>query len=262
MINERYVLVFDFETTGLPKESWKNYEIVKTYDTRKGIFMEPSNETDFPYAVQLCYILYDNVLNKEKIFNEIIRLPDGVGITPESESIHKISLEITQGKNRKVKNIRTGKYRKQFHLTIEEVLKRFMKDFRKADIIVAHNIQFDKNMLLVEMDRLRKRPEKKYNIFQEYIQEIYHSDKEFCTARNGANICKILAVNKFGKEYYKIPKLSVLYQYLFGKFPNDEKLHNALYDVVICLACFYKIRYDVNVREYNLKINNLLKEID
>ena len=56
--------------------------------------------------VQLSYILYDNVLNKEKIFNEIIRLPEGVQITPESESIHKISLEITQGKNRKVKNIK------------------------------------------------------------------------------------------------------------------------------------------------------------
>ena len=102
MINERYVLVFDFETTGLPRESWKNYEIVKTYDTRKGIFIEPSNEKDFPYAVQLSYILYDNVLNKEKIFNEIIRLPEGVGITPESESIHKISLESRIGQRTKI----------------------------------------------------------------------------------------------------------------------------------------------------------------
>ena len=72
---------------------------------------------------------------------------------------------MTQGKNRKVKNKRTGRFRMQYHLTIDEVLLKFMKDFEKADVIVSHNIQFDKNMLLVEMDRLRKLPEKKYSVF-------------------------------------------------------------------------------------------------
>jgi DNA polymerase III epsilon subunit-like protein len=257
-MNERFVLIFDFETTGLPKNNWEKYEIITTYNTSKGIIVNPSNEKDFPYAVQLSYILYDNLLHKSKIVDEIIRLPEGVEITPESLDIHKISLSMTQGKNRKVKNKRTGRFRKQYHLTIDEVLLKFMKDFEKADIIVSHNILFDKNMLLVEMDRLRNLPNKKYSIFEKYISEIYYNKKEFCTAINGRNTCKILSVNKLGKEYYKMPKLIVLYEYLFREKPDESKLHNALYDVLLCMRCFYKMKYNIDIIEYDNKIKELL----
>ena len=257
-MNERFVLIFDFVTTGLPKNGWEKYEIITTYSESKGIVVNPSNEKDFPYAVQLSYILYDNLLNKSKIVDEIIRLPEGVEITPESMYIHNISLSITQGKNKKVKNIRTKRFRNQYHLTIDEVLLKFMKDFEKADIIVSHNIQFDKNMLLVEMDRLRKLPEKKYSVFEKYISEIYYNKKEFCTARHGKNICKILSINKLGREYYKIPKLTILYEYLFKEDPDESKLHNALYDVLLCMRCFYKMKYDIDIVEYNVNIKQML----
>jgi DNA polymerase-3 subunit alpha len=257
-MNDRFVLIFDFETTGLPKNSWEKYEIVTTYSTSKGIFVNPSNEKDFPYAVQLSYILYDNLLHKSKIVDEIIRLPEGVEITPESLAIHNISLAMTQGKNRKVKNIRTGRFRMKYHLTIDEVLLQFMKDFEKAEVIVSHNILFDKNMLLVEMDRLRKLPEKKYSVFEKYISEIYYNKKEFCTAIHGKNTCKILSINKLGREYYKMPKLSFLYEYLFKETPDESKLHNALYDVLLCMRCFYKMKYDLDITEHDEKIKNLL----
>ena len=257
-MNERFVLIFDFETTGLSKNGWEKYEIITTYSESKGIVVNPSNEKDFPYAVQLSYILYDNLLNKSKIVDEIIRLPEGVEITPESMDIHNISLTMTQGKNRKVKNKRTGRFRMQYHLTINEVLLKFMKDFEKADVIVSHNIQFDKNMLLVEMDRLRKLPEKKYSVFEKYISEIYYNKKEFCTARHGITTCKILSINKLGREYYKIPKLTFLYKYLFKEDPDESKLHNALYDVLLCMRCFYKMKYDIDIVELDEKIKHLL----
>jgi len=256
-MNDRFVLIFDFETTGLPKNSWEKYEIVTTYNTSKGIFVNPSNEKDFPYAVQLSYILYDNLLHKSKIVDEIIRLPEGVEITPESMKIHNISLSMTQGKNRKVKNIRTGRFRNQYHLTIDEVLLKFMKDFEKAEVIVSHNIQFDKNMLLVEMDRLRKLPEKRYSVFEKYISEIYYNKKEFCTAKHGRNTCQVIGINKLGREYYKIPKLKYLYEFLFKESPDESKLHNALYDVIICMRCFYKMKYDLDITEYDEKIKKL-----
>ena len=133
-----------------------------------------------------------------------------------------------------------------------------MKDYQKADIIVSHNVQFDKNMLLVEMDRLRKIPSDKYLIFNDYIQEIYFSNKFYCTALHGKSVWKNVGINYKGVSYYKIPKLSILYQTLFGVLPNEEKLHNALYDVVICIRCFYMMRYNIDIIEYNRKIRELL----
>jgi hypothetical protein len=74
MENERFVLVFDFETSGLPKNSWVDYEIQPTY--KNGMIFGNSQEKDYPHAIQLSYILYDNFTNKAKVVNEIIKLMD------------------------------------------------------------------------------------------------------------------------------------------------------------------------------------------
>jgi len=253
----RYIMVFDFETTGLPKKAWTNYSLNPTTDVRTGHSIPASNESDYPHSVQLSYILYDIENETAKIFDEIVKLTNGVNITAESQAIHNISLERTQGKTRRVKNRQTGRYRLQYNLTIEEILRKFMPDFLKADIIVSHNIQFDRNMLLVEMDRIRRyKP-----VFDTYIQEVYTSKKMYCTAKNGAYVCKISALNRFGKEYYRMPKLIVLYSTLFDHKLNDAKLHNALYDVVICLRCFCQMQFGVDIYGRNSKITALLDDL-
>ena len=254
--NERFVLVFDFETSGLPKNSWVDYEIQTVY--KNGMIFGQSNEKDYPHAIQLSYILYDNLLNKAKVVNELIRLPDGVEITDSSYSIHKISLSMTQGKTRKIKSRKTRRYRYDYNYTIDKVLHKFMTDFQKANVIVSHNVQFDKNMLLVEMDRLRNLSDAKYAIFNDYIRDIYFSQKFYCTALNGKDVWKNVGINYKGLTYYKIPKLTILYQTLFGVLPNEERLHDALYDVVICIRCFYMMRYNIDIVEYNRKIRELL----
>jgi len=255
----RYIMVFDFETTCLPKNAWTDYSLTPTNNMKTGHVIPASNEADYPHAVQLSYILYDTEKNTAKIFDEIVRLTEGVIISPESEAIHHISLEKTQGKTRRVLNRYTKHYRKQFNLTIDEIIRKFMSDFRKADIVVSHNIKFDRNILLVEMDRLRQNKP----IFNNYIQEIYTNKKMYCTAKNGAFVCKIAALNRFGKQYYKMPKLTVLYTTLFGKenMLDVTKLHNALYDVVICLRCFIKMRYDIDIYGKNTKITSLFDNI-
>jgi hypothetical protein len=53
-------------------------------------------------------------------------------------------------------------------------------------------------------------------------------------------------------------QLSILYQTLFGVLPNEEKLHDALYDVVICIRCFYMMRYNIDIIDYNRKIKELI----
>lgn len=245
-MEERYIMVFDFETTGLPKYSWTNY------------VPGHSNAADWPHSVQLSYILYDLKTNTAKISDEIVRLPENILVSPESEAIHHISAEKTRGKGRRVKNRKTGRYRLQYHLTIAQILTKFMTDFRKADVIVAHNIQFDRNMLLVEMDRLQSQ----YAKMDIMLKEIWTSKKMYCTAKNGAFVCKITAINRYGDEYYRMPKLAVLYKTLFDVTPNEAILHNALYDVVLCLRSFCQMRYQKDIYGCNQKITELLDQVN
>jgi DNA polymerase III epsilon subunit-like protein len=262
---ERYTLTFDFETNRLPDESvtWDEFKINEKLDTYrdsgkpvidrktgKQKVLPRSDASKWPHSVQFCYILYDNQLHTAKIVNEILRLPEGETMDPGSEAVHKISLAKTQGRTKRIVNPKTGEEMMTFNPEIHEVLTEFMKDFEKADVIVAHNLNFDRNMLLAEMDRLRKRPG--FEVFEEYIQNLYANKKEFCTGKFGADVCQISAVNKMGKEYYKMPKLNALYTHLFGYAPDESKLHDALMDVVICMRCFYKIRYDVDLCQQDL----------
>ena len=262
---ERYTRTFDFETNRLPHESvvWDEFKISEKLDTYresgkpvidrktgKQKVLPASDASMWPHSVQFCYILYDNQLHTAKIVNEIIRLPEGETMDPGSEAIHKISLEQTQGRTKRVVNPKTGEEMMTFNPEIHEVLREFMSDFEKADVIVAHNLHFDRNMLLAEMDRLRRR--QGFEVFEEYIQNLYANKKEFCTGKFGADVCQISAINKMGKEYYKMPKLNALYTHLFGYAPDESKLHDALMDVVICMRCFYKIRYDVDLCEQDL----------
>jgi DNA polymerase III epsilon subunit-like protein len=262
---ERYTLTFDFETNRLPDESvtWDEFKINEKLDTYrdsgkpvidkktgKQKLLPRSDASKWPHSVQFCYILYDNQLHTAKIVNEILRLPEGETMDPGSEAVHKISLAKTQGRTKRVVNPKTGEEMMTFNPEIHEVLTEFMKDFEKADVIVAHNLNFDRNMLLAEMDRLRTRHG--FEVFEEYIQNLYANKKEFCTGKFGADVCQISAVNKMGKEYYKMPKLNALYTHLFGYAPDESKLHDALMDVVICMRCFYKIRYDVDLCQQDL----------
>jgi len=262
---ERYTLTFDFETNRLPDESvvWDEFKINEKLDTYrdsgkpvidrktgKQKVLPRSDASKWPHSVQFCYILYDNQLHTAKVVNEVIRLPEGETMDPGSEAVHKISLAKTQGKTKRIVNPKTGEEMMTFNPEIHEVLIEFMKDFEKADVIVAHNLHFDRNMLLAEMDRLRRR--QGFEVFEEYIQNLYANKKEFCTGKFGADVCQISAVNKMGKEYYKMPKLNALYTHLFGYAPDESKLHDALMDVVICMRCFYKIRYDVDLCEQDL----------
>ena len=68
----------------------------------------------------------------------IIKLPpNGVKITKESENIHKITDEISQTKG----------------VDIKKELIDFNKAIITADIIVGHNISFDKKVIMAECYR-------------------------------------------------------------------------------------------------------------
>ena len=190
------ILIFDCETTGLPTE--RN--------------ASPLSTEKWPYIVQLSWILYDtNSHSILKTENDIIKIPSNINISKVSLSLHKITKEISQEKGKDIKI----------------VLDKFNEQLKTVDNIVAHNLKFDKNMIMVEC--LRNKIPNKFS--QNNTQK-----SEYCTMMNSIQLCKIIAHNTYGEEYFKYPKLSELYNYIFSNIPNG--LHNSMIDVLLCLRCY------------------------
>lgn len=200
------VLVFDTETTGLPDGHPSFYETEK-----------------WPHVVQLSYSLYDTTLKKVILENDnIIAVDDNVIISPKSIEMHKITKKISQNKG----------------MPIEDALQCFNACMIGADILMAHNLSFDKRMLIVEHIRCQKR----VNNFKKYPLRrgmFFPKDlKEMCTMRASKDLCNIKAISsRDGEEYIKFPSLSELHYKLFGVLPNQKIIHNSLIDVQLCLKC-------------------------
>ena len=208
------VLVFDTETTGLPEE--KNASILDTFR--------------WPYIVQLSFIYYDSESKTIlKSYDSIIKLPDEVNISQESINIHGITNEIMREKG----------------ISIRKALKEFNEILKKCDIVVGHNISFDKRVIMVECIR---------NKISQYFTKGNNRKPEFCTMKNSKDLCKIKMIGKNGEEYYKSPKLCELYEFLFNEQPNN--LHNSFVDILLTLRCYFAINYNYDVINDN-NIKNL-----
>lgn len=112
----------------------------------------------------------------------------------------------------------------------ESYAKEFVRMCREADIIVGHNLEFDKNMMFVELDRVypSKSPEK--DEFKRMFKE-----KSICTMQNSINFCAIK--NSYG---FKYPKLSELHIKLFWK--DFDNAHNAAADIQATRNCFFELK--------------------
>ena len=115
------VIVFDTETTGLPK-------------CRKA---SPENSELWPYVCQISWLVYDDKTEEMFTKDYIIRLPDGVTIPEECSNIHGITNEIMLEKG----------------IDIDWVLNEFTRDWMKCNILIAHNFDFDNKVLQAEYCR-------------------------------------------------------------------------------------------------------------
>jgi DNA polymerase III subunit epsilon len=204
------VLVFDTETTGLPTE--RNPSI---YETHK-----------WPHIIQLSYIIYDITNNSVVIIvNDYINIDDNIEISKESQKIHNISREM----------LNDG-------IQIREALYKLNNYVLNTDLIIGHNVSFDKRMVIVEGIRNKI----KMNITNTY-----------CTMQNSTQICKIEKKNSKGELYFKYPSLSELNYNLFRRVPTNT--HNALIDVLVCLRCYCKIKENIDIfkicKELRLLLN-------
>lgn len=213
------VLIFDTETTGLPKTKIMSSQMLALW----------------PHIVQFSYIIFDTETNKFlKIFDRIVKVDESVEITKENSDLHGITKEMTQ---------------EQGH-NIRDIINEFMLDYEMVDLAVAHNLSFDINIIKVELmrevEKQKNNKTEKY-IWNGYFEKLVLSRKNYCTLQTSIHICNIVAKDKTGKEYVKFPKLSELHEKLFQTIPKN--LHNSLNDVLVTLRCYFAMTYGFDLIE-------------
>ncbi|OAB79944.1 DNA polymerase III subunit alpha [Cochleicola gelatinilyticus] len=114
-------LIFDTETTGLPKR-WD----------------APVTDTDnWPRCIQIAWQVHDAMGNVIEHQDYLIK-PEGFNIPFDAEKIHGISTELAQ----------------QEGITLEEMIAKFNASLSKAKFVVGQNVGFDLNIMGAEYHRL------------------------------------------------------------------------------------------------------------
>ena len=226
------IVIFDTETTGLPK----NRQSLVT------------NTEEWPHIVQFSYIIYNlDTNNLEKVSDFIIKLENEIDIPEESSKIHGITKEISNEKG----------------VSIKEVIDRFIVDLSDCELLIAHNLEFDMNVLIVELIRMNKYAELlEDNVSIDFNNTAYEkiiNIKKYCTMKETEKKCNIKAVSQTGKEYTKYPTLGELHYCLFKSYPKN--LHNSLNDILICLRCFYMLQKKEDICTINIEIKQMLQPL-
>lgn len=226
------VLVFDTETTGLPKTK----------------IISPDTLNEWPTVVQFSYIIFDTNLNDiVESKNYIIKVSESILISEDSVKFHGITNEISSKKG----------------VLINEVLNEFFYYLRDVDCIVGHNISFDINMIKVELLRIIYNKSVKSQEIKHYKYDLHYLTNYkniYCTLQESINFCNIKAIDKFGKEYLKYPKLIELHQKLFDTSPNN--LHNSFNDILVTLRCFIQLKHNFDLNKTCNSFQKIAKEIN
>jgi DNA polymerase III epsilon subunit-like protein len=108
-------------------------------------------------------------------------------------------------------------------MNIINLLEEIDKDIKTYNVkrLVAHNIDFDMNILLSECYRYNK----------ESLANLLISCETFCTMKRG----------KIFMDFYKNPKLIELYNFVHRNNGPPFKEHSALSDCVACEKCYLAI---------------------
>lgn len=186
------ILLIDTETNGLPKNRFA-----------------PISETDaYPAVLQLSWSLFTmtgNELVHDHSRDITVALDPSVAWDTGAAAVHGISES----------DARSGTSPHDAYTELAAILD-------KTDIVVAHNLSFDKPVIRAAGYVCGIR-----NLWKSSI-------KEFCTMRATRDLCRLPAMRP---DAYKLPKLNELHSFLFGH-PYDVSgnvLHTSKSDVD-CLA--------------------------
>lgn len=184
-------LFFDTETSDLPAD-----------------FRAPETDVrNWPHVVQLGWISTDNEGTITDSQVHIIR-PNGFHISPGSFAKHGISTEHATAHG----------------ADLVEVLPKFVEAARQAEIVVAHNMEFDRKVVGATFIRLG-------------LPNPLNGKQVRCTMSGSTNYCRIPFPNGRG---FKWASLEELHQRLFQS-PVDGA-HDAHNDCRACMRCYFRLR--------------------
>lgn len=183
-----YVFI-DTETTGLPR-NWN----------------APVGDLEnWPRLVQVAWALYD-ARNRNLGTSSYIVKPQGFRIPANVERIHGIST---------AKALAEGK-------PVKIVLEALTAAIQEAEVVVAHNLRFDENVIGAEFLR-------------QGLEIPFPGKRRICTMIETTDFCRLP-----GPRGHKWPTLAELHAALFGQdFPES---HDAEADVIACAKCFFELK--------------------
>lgn len=180
-------IIFDTETTGLPR------------DKQIPAVLKKEN---WPDIVSLSWRVYINGVCSG-VHSHLIK-PDGWTIPAESTRIHGITPEMAaQG------------------VSLKKAMAEFCKDVALAKVIIAHNLSFDKQVVLNAL---------KWRLGFDTV--VWSPLADICTAILSTNELKLQFMGRNSPGSYKMPTLKELYKATFSR-DDPPGAHNSARDVEV-----------------------------
>jgi len=181
------ILVFDTETTGFINKK------------------DPDLAAQ-PYIIQFAGILWEL---KDWIYSELERknifIKPPISIPYGASQVHHIyDIDVKDAP------------------AMSESAEEMMSFLSEADAIIGHNIEYDEDMIKLELRRLEK-------------LHLYAPDQVICTMKTTVDFCEL----QWNGLRFKYPKLWELYKKLFGEY--FVWAHDAMVDVEATLKCFLEL---------------------
>lgn len=208
---KQIILFFDTETTGIRKNGF------------------------IPRVVQIGALLADEDGKTISELNILLQ-PEGFsGVPPQAANVHGFTTGMVQA----------------FGVDRKNGLSTFFDLVENADILVAHNNEYDLDLMQIEIDcfsgKLRFDGHGIMPGHAEKWQEQLNSVQNFCTMQNTRDILKLplsAAQASFFKDtgndqQYKNPRLIEAYNHFFGK--DFEGAHDAMADVRACRDVYFEL---------------------
>ncbi len=204
------ILFLDTETNGLPKNRYAPYTMTDAWPAIVQLAWQvvefQTNATTTATATTTPPPLYASSF--------LIKPEAGMAWSTEAAAIHGITEDQAR---------RTG-------VSIRAALAALINDAAECDIVVAHNLGFDKPTLLAATVRAGLNPR-------------WWPKYEICTMLVTKDVCKIPSTSKYATaaDPYKWPKLSEVWQTLYPTSELPTGLHNAAQDVAVLVTCFQEL---------------------
>lgn len=183
----KYLLFVDTETSGIPQDWNQPYSV----------------EGNWPYILQVAWIIYTHDGKEVKTENHYLR-PDNYAITPESGSVHGLTMQFLRD---------NGQDRR-------DIMQRLQTDLQEYEpLVVAHFMQLDFHMMGVGFHRSG-------------LTNPLPGLPTFCTMLFTERLLR-----PAGERYLR---LADLYQRLFHE--SLHRQHDALVDAYATARCFFRLR--------------------